>query len=322
MDTLDTIELRRLTYYGYHGALPEEQRLGQRFVVSLHLGLDLASAGRTDDLSLTVDYDQVAQTVRDIVEGRPFRLIEALAEAIAIAILDGHPLVRQIDVAVEKPSAPVAAAPAGTIAVQIRRTRDGAGAALAGAADQQQQSEPIAPTQGSVLGAESIRQLLQRDPPLLDPLDDPSQQIQPNGVDLTLESIWRIDGAGGAGAIGVAGDSRIIPDRAPVAASADGWCHLLPGTYMIRFREAVALPLDLMAFGRSRSSLLRCGAAIHTAVWDAGYHGRSEALLVVYAAAGIRLQLGARALQLVFLRLEAPTYAYAGAYQQENLTVR
>jgi dUTP pyrophosphatase len=91
---------------------------------------------------------------------------------------------------------------------------------------------------------------------------------------------------------------------------------------MIRFSEVVALPLDVMAFGRPRSSLLRCGAAIHTAVWDAGYHGRSEALLMVYAEAGVRLAQGARVLQLVFVRLEAPTHAYAGAYQGENLAIR
>jgi dUTP pyrophosphatase len=74
-----------------------------------------------------------------------------------------------------------------------------------------------------------------------------------------------------------------------------------------------------MAFGRPRSSLLRCGAAIHTAVWDAGYRGRSEALLVVVAHEGVRLAPGARVLQLVFVRLEAATRAYSGAYQGENV---
>lgn len=316
---MDTIELRGLTYYGYHGALPEEQRLGQRFVVTVRLGLDLAPAGRTDDLGLTVDYGQVAQVVRGIVEGRPFRLIEALAEAIAAGILDAHAQVQQVDVAVEKPSAPVSAAPSGLISVQIRRARDRARTLEAGGVGAASNDPLPSSTAGSVLGAEGIRALLRGNPPLLAPLDDPDQQIQPNGVDLTLESVWR---TGGVGAIGVANASRVIPDRVAVTPSPDGWCHLTPGTYIIRFHEVVALPLDLMAFGRPRSSLLRCGAAIHTAVWDAGYHGRSEALLVVYAAEGIRLQLGARALQLVFLRLEAPTHAYDGAYQRENLPLR
>ena len=120
---MDTIELRGLTFYGYHGAFAEEQRLGQRFVVDIRLGLDLAEAGRLDDLTRTVDYGEVAQTVRSIVEGPPFRLIEALAEALAAAILAGHPLVQEIQVRVEKPSAPVSAAPSGLVAVEIHRER-------------------------------------------------------------------------------------------------------------------------------------------------------------------------------------------------------
>lgn len=120
---MDTIELRGLTFYGYHGAYAEEQKLGQRFVVDVRLGVDLAEAGRTDDLSRTVDYGKVAETVRRIVEGPRFKLIEALAEALAGAILDAHPLVERIDVRVEKPSAPVSAAPSGLVAVEIHRRR-------------------------------------------------------------------------------------------------------------------------------------------------------------------------------------------------------
>jgi dUTP pyrophosphatase len=123
----------------------------------------------------------------------------------------------------------------------------------------------------------------------------------------------------GVGVIGVTNAERSIPERLPIEPSEDGWYALAPGTYIIRFREVVALPLDVMAFGRPRSSVLRCGAAIHTAVWDAGYRGRSEALLVVHREDGLRLAVGARVLQLVFVRLEAPTFGYAGAYQGENV---
>mgnify|MGYP000103041915 CR=1 FL=1 len=63
----------------------------------------------------------------------------------------------------------------------------------------------------------------------------------------------------------------------------------------------------------------RCGVTIHTAVWDAGYSGRSEALLVVYNPAGFRVRRGARVLQLVFLGLDAPTLPYDGRYQGENV---
>jgi dUTP pyrophosphatase len=169
---------------------------------------------------------------------------------------------------------------------------------------------------GSVLSAAGILSLLDADPPLLNPIFDRDEQVQPNGFDMTLESVWRMEGVG---AIGVTNAERVIPERVAVDPSEDGWFTLAPGTYIIRFREVVALPLDVMAFGRPRSSVLRCGAAIHTAVWDAGYRGRSEALMVVYAASGVRLATGSRVLQLVFVRLEAATHAYAGTYQGENL---
>lgn len=120
---MDTIELTGLTFYGYHGAFAEEQRLGQRFIVDVRLALDLAEAGRTDDLTRTVDYGKLAELVRATVEGPPFRLIEALAETIAVAILAAYERVQEVRVRVEKPSAPVAAAPSGLVAVEIRRRR-------------------------------------------------------------------------------------------------------------------------------------------------------------------------------------------------------
>jgi dUTP pyrophosphatase len=314
---VDTIQLHGLTFYGYHGVHAEEQRLGQRFVVDADLRLDLEPAGRSDALDRTVNYSAVARVLKEVIEGRPFKLIEALAEALAAAILDRFPSVQSVRVRVAKPGAPVAVAPSGLVAVEIERarSRDAGGAepkTIAGAGDVL--TGVTAP--GSVLSAASIRRLLAADPPLLEPLSDPDEQVQPNGVDLRLASVWCMDGVG---SIGAAGADRAIPERIPVAPSADGWFHLTPGTYVIRFQEVVALPTDVMAFGRPRSSLLRCGAALHTAVWDAGYRGRSESLLVVYAEPGVRLQVGARVLQLVFLRLDSATHAYDGAYQNENV---
>jgi dUTP pyrophosphatase len=178
--------------------------------------------------------------------------------------------------------------------------------------------DPSLPS-GCVLSARGISTLLQGDPPLIAPVTDREQQLQPNGFDLTLESVWRIEGAG---TIGVTNAERVIPPRMEVTPSSEGWFELAPGLYVIRFREVVALPLDVMGVAWPRSSLLRSGVVIHTSVWDAGYHGRSEALLVVHPAAGVRLAVGARVLQIVFVRLDAPTQGYAGTYQGENLPGR
>ncbi|MCC6179943.1 MAG: deoxyuridine 5'-triphosphate nucleotidohydrolase [Chloroflexi bacterium] len=186
----------------------------------------------------------------------------------------------------------------------------GESGATSGASDEEPTLLP------GVLSAATIRTLLAADPPLIEPLDDPAIQIQPNGVDLTLDAVWWLESSG---TIGLDNVDRRLPERRDVPLSDEGQYLLAPGPYLVRFRETVALPADVMALGRPRSSLARCGAALHTAVWDAGYRGRSEALLVVYNAGGLQLRPGARILQLVFLRLDRPTERYSGYYQGENL---
>lgn len=168
-----------------------------------------------------------------------------------------------------------------------------------------------------VLSGEQIRQLIGGDVPLLAKYTDLDQQIQPNGFDLTLESAQSF---AGAGHLAISNADRVLPSLAPVPEDGTGWLRLSPGPYLITFNEEVRLPTNLMALGRPRSSLGRCGVAIHSAVWDAGYHGRSSSLLVVNNPAGFGLELGARMLQLVFFRLDdVATVGYAGAYQGEGL---
>jgi dUTP pyrophosphatase len=74
-----------------------------------------------------------------------------------------------------------------------------------------------------------------------------------------------------------------------------------------------------MALARPRSSLLRCGVNIGTAVWDAGYSGRSQSLMLVSNSLGFRIQQNARVAQLIFMNLSAETEGYAGKYQNENI---
>ena len=95
--------------------------------------------------------------------------------------------------------------------------------------------------------------------------------------------------------------------------------ELIPGAYVITYNEIVHLPRNVMALSAPRSSLLRCGVAVHNAVWDAGYSGRAQSLLVVYNQSGFRLQRNARVVQLVFFRLTQETDGYQGVYQRENI---
>lgn len=99
----DKIILSGMQFFGYHGTLPAENSLGQRFVVDVTLHLDLRPAGEADDLSLTVDYSQVHALARAIVEGPPLKLTEAVAERIAAAVLAEHTAVQAVEVRVRKP---------------------------------------------------------------------------------------------------------------------------------------------------------------------------------------------------------------------------
>lgn len=122
MDANDAILLEGMQFYAFHGANPEEQVLGQRFLVDVELNLDLRPGGRSDELSKTVSYSTVYRRVRDIVGGPPRNLIEAVAEDIATALLGEYEADRVI-VTVRKPAVPIRDAMLDAAGVRIVRTR-------------------------------------------------------------------------------------------------------------------------------------------------------------------------------------------------------
>jgi dihydroneopterin aldolase len=119
--TGDRIILSGLAFLGRHGVLDDERTRGQRFLIDVVLESDLGQAGRLDDLTLTVDYRRVYDLVREIAEGPPMRLLEAVAEAIAGRLLD-LPRVEAATVRVRKPEVALGG-PLEAAAVEIRRTR-------------------------------------------------------------------------------------------------------------------------------------------------------------------------------------------------------
>ena len=170
---------------------------------------------------------------------------------------------------------------------------------------------------GTPLDRNSIGHLIEGAPPLLEHFLSLEAQLQPNGFDMTVRDVARLSTPG---AIGVKDSSRMLSETEPMGFGPDGWLQLEPGPFLVTFNEVVNLPLNIMALGRPRSSLLRSGVSIHTAVWDAGYSGRSQALLVVYHPDGYRVQRDARLMQLVFLQMEtAASRGYQGRFQSENI---
>lgn len=116
--------MKNLGFYGYHGVLPEENVLGQKFFLDIELYVDLKTAGGSDHVTDTVNYAEAYSIVKDIVENQRFKLIEALAEKIAEKILGAFPIVKEIVVNIKKPEAPVNGI-YDYFAIEIRRKNNG-----------------------------------------------------------------------------------------------------------------------------------------------------------------------------------------------------
>ena len=104
---MDKIILKQMEFYGYHGVFPEEKKLGQRFIVDLELTIDLKKAGMTDDIEETVNYGEAFHYTKNVVEGKSYQLIEAVAEKIAHDILEAFSKVIECKVTVIKPDPPI-----------------------------------------------------------------------------------------------------------------------------------------------------------------------------------------------------------------------
>ena len=136
------------------------------------------------------------------------------------------------------------------------------------------------------------------------------EQVQPNGVDLTLDTVFEQVSPGRIGT-----DGKEIGDREEIDAD-DGVFRLTPGGYVVRYADLIRIPEDHVGFLYPRSSLLRNSCMLDTAVWDAGYEGRGEGLLEVYH--DIELEADARIAQLVLAEADHEG-TYEGSYHGENI---
>lgn len=154
-------------------------------------------------------------------------------------------------------------------------------------------------------------------------LDD--KQIQPNGVDLTIGSLYKLDGQAvltdrdyvkndrievepktitGEDTEGLASELTVYPVR-----------RLTP--YVIQYGEIIEIPDNHVGFVYPRSRVMRCGAWLSTAVWDSGYRGKGEGGLIPLS--GMDLEEDMRIAQIVFARTEELEQQYEGQHNGENL---
>jgi dUTP pyrophosphatase len=140
------------------------------------------------------------------------------------------------------------------------------------------------------------------------------KQVQGVGMELTAKSVLAFNDRG---TIGFDNKDRELPRTQELPW--DKYTHdrlLFPGVYLVNLNELVSIPIDKIGFAIPRSSLLRMGVSLGTAVWDPGYVGHGQVLLQVLNSFGLVLKKDARILQLVFADLESEAVQlYDGIYQ-------
>jgi dUTP pyrophosphatase len=140
------------------------------------------------------------------------------------------------------------------------------------------------------------------------------EQIQPNGVDLTVEAVLEQREPGR-----ISRDGKTIGERQALQPDTRGdhaeTFYLPPGGYILQYAETISIPDDHVGFLYPRSSLMRNSCMLNTAVWDAGYTGKGEGLLQVHH--DVELERGARVAQLVLADADHDE-VYDGSYQNER----
>ncbi len=142
------------------------------------------------------------------------------------------------------------------------------------------------------------------------------EQIQPNGVDLTVDVVFEQRDPGRIGRDGKEIGDRIARPLEELEQKEPETYYLPKGAYVARYGERIAVPEGHVGFVYPRSSLMRNACMLNTAVWDAGYEGRGEGLLQVHH--DIELERGARIAQLVLAEADHEG-VYDGSYQGENI---
>ena len=85
---MDSLVIKGIRFHGHHGVTEEERKIGGHYEIDVTLNLSLTKAGKYDTIVDTIDYESVVNMLIDIATRQQFKLIEALAEKMADALLN------------------------------------------------------------------------------------------------------------------------------------------------------------------------------------------------------------------------------------------
>lgn len=117
---MDRIKIQNLEVFGHHGVFSEETKLGQKFLVNATMYTNTRAAGYSDDLEKSINYGEVCHFITGYMQNHTFKLIEAVAEHMAQAMLMEYPLLQKLDLEIRKPWAPIGL-PLENVSVEISR---------------------------------------------------------------------------------------------------------------------------------------------------------------------------------------------------------
>ncbi len=133
------------------------------------------------------------------------------------------------------------------------------------------------------------------------------------GLKLTLGEVYKLESRGVLSRSG-----KELPSYALVEPD-NGYYYLLPGPYYIKYNEYLKIPNGYIGLAIQRSSLIRMGVTLYTAVWDPGYEGRGSGLIVVHNPHGVAIERGVQVAQLVIIKMTGYTKKlYRGSYFREK----
>ena len=118
---LDQIKIEGLEIFANHGVFPEENVLGQKFIVSATLYTDTRKAGKTDELTASIHYGEVSAFITEFVKSHTYKLLERVAEELVEDMLQKFDGLEKVTLEIQKPWAPVGL-PLKTVSVRITRS--------------------------------------------------------------------------------------------------------------------------------------------------------------------------------------------------------
>lgn len=145
---------------------------------------------------------------------------------------------------------------------------------------------------------------------------DDATQRQPAGYDLSVRSVAQFVSTA---TLDFSNELRQLPELRELEwPRNESPLQLHPGGYLVTYNETISVPADSAGILLPRSSLMRCGATLHSALWDPGYTGKGQGLMTVFNM--LELYPNARIAQFILLAIEGQVDSlYSGQYQGENL---